>query len=153
MKTINYIAVCFVLVFISNVSRGISKNGNQKTTETLQQTSLQATIISEEKTFGAESGFADQPETVKKGEKLFKEKNCVVCHQLDTKLVGPAVKEISKVYAGKKENLNSFLKGTSKSIIDPAQHAIMEPQIAITKAMSDADRMAIVEYLLSVGKK
>lgn len=153
MKTLNFITVCLVMVVMANVSCGSSNGENQKSTETIVQTIPQEASIAEEKTLTAEPGFTDQSETVKKGEKIFKEKGCVVCHQLDTKLVGPALKEISKVYTGKKENLNSFLKGDSKSIIDPAQHAIMEPQIAITKTMSDADRMAIVEYLLSVGKK
>jgi cytochrome c551/c552 len=89
-------------------------------------------------------------ENIAKGEKLFKENNCIICHQLNTKLIGPALKDVAKAYAGDKQKLNSFLKGDAKSIIDPAQHAIMEPQIAITKAMSEEDRMAIVEYLLSV---
>ena len=151
MKTLNFITVCLAMVFITNVSCSSPKNDTQKTAETLQQTSPQATMTAEVNAPTPESSATDQSETVKKGEKIFKDKGCVVCHQLDTKVIGPAAKEISKAYAGKKENLNSFLKGSSKSIIDPAQHALMEPQIAITKAMSDADRMAIVEYLLSIG--
>lgn len=153
MKTLKFITVCLGVVIISNVSYASLKNESKKTTETIQKTGQQAEIVAVENTLAFKTSPAGQPETVKKGEKLFKEKNCIICHQLDTKLVGPAVKEISKAYAGKKENLNSFLQGKSKSIIDPAQHAIMEPQIAITKAMSEADRMAIVEYLLSIGKK
>lgn len=153
MKTLKFITVCLGVAFITNVSFGSFKNESLRTTDTIQKTGQQAVIVVADNTFAFKSSPAGQSETVKKGEKIFKEKNCVICHQLDTKLIGPALKEISKVYAGKKENLNSFLKGNSKSIIDPAQHAIMEPQIAITKAMSEADRMAIVEYLLSIGKK
>ncbi len=151
MKTLKFVMVCLLMVFITNVSCGTPKNDNQKTAELLQHVSPQAAMTAEVNIPTPESSPTDQLETVKKGEKLFKEKNCAVCHQLDTKLVGPALKDVSKAYAGKKEKLNSFLKGNSASIIDPAQHAIMEPQIAITKAMSDADRMAIVEYLLSIS--
>ena len=150
MKTINFITICLLMVFISNVSYGSQNYGNQKTAENVKPSSPQVAMAAQINSPTSESGSADQSETIKKGEKIFKDKGCVACHQLDTKLIGPAVKEISKAYAGKMENLNSFLKGTSKSIIDPAKHVLMEPQIAITKAMSDTDRTAIVEYLLSV---
>lgn len=84
-----------------------------------------------------------------RGEKLFKDNGCVVCHQMDVKVVGPPMKEIATAYKDNSKGLNEFLKGNAKSIIDPAQHAVMEPQIVITKAMSEEDRMAIVNYLLS----
>lgn len=143
MKTLNFIPLCLVIIFAINASHSSAKNDNKRPTETIQASSPKPKIL-------AESSTSVTLENVSKGEKLFKEKNCAICHQLDTKLVGPALKVISKTYAGKKEKLNRFLKGEAKSIIDPAQHAIMEPQIEITKNMSEADRMAIVEYLLSI---
>ncbi len=152
MKTLNFITLCLVMIFVINASYSSAKNDSQKTTETVQADSPKPKMLAESSTSALEASTPVASEDVSKGEKLFKEKNCAVCHQLDTKLVGPALKVISKTYAGKKEKLNSFLKGNSKSIIDPAQHAIMEPQIAITKAMSEEDRMAIVEYLLSIGQ-
>jgi cytochrome c len=150
MKTINFLAIIFVLFFVSIISCSSSKNDNQNSTETTQNTSEKVLMAVESGAPAPEISEQGTPENVAKGEKLFKEKNCNVCHQLDTKLVGPSMKEISKAYAGNNEKLNSFLKGNSKSIIDPAQHAIMEPQIAITKAMSEAERVAIVEYILSI---
>lgn len=150
MKTLNFITVCLIMVFATDVSCSSPKNDNNKTAGTIPQTGQQEAIVAEANLPATETSTADQPEIIKRGEKIFKDKGCVVCHQLDTKLIGPALKDIAKAYTGEKDNLNSFLKGNSKSIIDPEQHAIMEPQIAITKAMSDADRMAIVEYLLSI---
>ncbi len=88
--------------------------------------------------------------TANRGEKLFKDNACIVCHQLNTKVVGPPLTEVAVAYKGNRKGLDEFLKGNAKSIIDPAQHAVMEPQIAITKAMSEEDRLAIVDYLLSV---
>ena len=116
MKTLNFITVCFAMVFITNVSCSSPKNDNQKTAEMLQQASPQTTMTAELNTPTPESSTTDQSETVKKGEKIFKDKGCVVCHQLDTKLIGPSEKEISKAYAGKKENLNSFLIKDSVSL-------------------------------------
>lgn len=150
MKTLNFIPVFLILVFVSNVSISSAKSDNQKTTETAQNESTKTEMITEARTPTTEANASVAPENVDKGKKLFKEKNCVVCHQLNTKLIGPSLINVSKAYAGKKEKLDSFLIGKSKSIIDPAQHALMEPQIAITKAMSKEGRMAIVEYLLSV---
>lgn len=34
------------------------------------------------------------------GEALFKSKPCVACHTVDKKVVGPALKDVSKKYAG-----------------------------------------------------
>jgi len=150
MIRLNFVTLCFVIIFLINTSHSSLKNDNKNTTETVQTNSPKEELNAEVIIPVREANTQVAPENVSKGEKLFKEKNCAVCHQLDSKLVGPALKVISKTYAGKKEKLNSFLKGDSKSIIDPAQHAIMEPQIAITKAMSEEDRMAIVEYLLSI---
>ena len=150
MKRLNFMTVFLVMFFVISVSCSSPKSDNQKTAETVQTNSPKPEMAAEASTPAAEASAPVASENLAKGEKLFKDKGCVVCHQLNTKLVGPALKEVSKAYAGDKEKLNSFLKGDSKSIIDPAQHAIMEPQILITKAMSEADRMSIVEYLLSV---
>lgn len=34
------------------------------------------------------------------GEALFNSKPCVACHQIETKMVGPALKEVAAKYAG-----------------------------------------------------
>ncbi len=84
------------------------------------------------------------------GKKLYSDKGCLVCHQLNTKLVGPSVKDIAAAYSGKKAGLTAFLKGEGKAIVDPSQASVMHPQIAITKALSAKDLDAIVDYILSI---
>jgi cytochrome c551/c552 len=138
------------MIFVINVSCSSSNGDDKKNSETVQTNNLKAEMNTEQGATVTEVNSPQAIENIAKGEKLFKENNCIICHQLNTKLIGPALKDVAKAYAGDKQKLNSFLKGDAKSIIDPAQHAIMEPQIAITKAMSEEDRMAIVEYLLSV---
>jgi cytochrome c len=48
---------------------------------------------------------------------LAKAKNCMACHSVDAKLVGPAFKEVAKKYAGQKDAeaqlTQSVLKGSS----------------------------------------
>lgn len=50
-------------------------------------------------------------------EALAKSKNCMACHALDKKLVGPAYKDVAKKFAGQKDAeatlVNAVLKGSS----------------------------------------
>ncbi len=89
-------------------------------------------------------------EDVNQGQKLYNEKGCLVCHQLNTKLIGPSVKDIAAAYKGNKKGLTAYLKGEGKAIVEPAQGEIMKPQILITKALPDKELDAMVDYILSV---
>ena len=44
--------------------------------------------------------LALQPALAQDGESLYKSKACVACHAIDSKLVGPAYKEVAAKYAG-----------------------------------------------------
>ncbi len=83
------------------------------------------------------------------GADLFMENGCVACHQMDAKTVGPAIKEIGAAYADNADGLTSFLKGESDAIVDVAMAAVMAPQVETTKAMSDEERAALVDYFLN----
>ena len=141
MKKEMFIAI--ILVLIMSASCSAPKNDNQKSTETVQTSNPKQAIPKEIKTQIAS-------ETVGSGEKLYKQKGCLVCHQLNTKLVGPSTKDIAAVYSGNKAGLTAFLKGESKAIVDPKQASLMQPQIAITKALSAEELEAMVDYILSI---
>jgi cytochrome c len=83
------------------------------------------------------------------GKQLFTQNNCVACHNITVKTVGPSIAEIAKVYAGKKNELIKFLNGEKEAIVDPAQFAMMKPQLNITKKMNDAERIALAKYMLA----
>lgn len=136
-----FIAVSLVLIMAASCSA--PKKDNPKSTETVQ-TSNPIQAIPEEKNTLAAS------ETVGSGEKLYKDKGCLVCHQLNKKLVGPSVKDIAAAYSGNKAGLTAYLKGEGKSIVDPSQASVMQPQIAITKALPAEELDAIVDYILSI---
>ncbi len=90
-----------------------------------------------------------------KGKELFTSKGCVACHQVDTKVVGPALKNIAKTYADKKGNIFDFLRGKSNAIVDtdPAQVAIMKANITgMLKDMKDDEIKAVVDYITSTAK-
>ena len=48
------------------------------------------------------------------GNRLFSEKTCITCHDVNSTKIGPSVKEIMKVYKEKNGDIVAFLKGRSK---------------------------------------
>ena len=86
------------------------------------------------------------------GKKLYTDKGCVACHQEQTKLIGPAVKDIAKIYKEQNADIVTFLKGNGKAIVDtdPGQVAVMKANFAVTKTLSDKQLKDIEAYILSV---
>jgi len=81
---------------------------------------------------------------------LFENNGCVACHKVDQKSIGPSLKDIAAAYKGKEDQMFKFLKGQAEAIVDPAQFAVMQTNLEITKKMSDEDVKAIVDYIMSV---
>lgn len=87
------------------------------------------------------------------GEKLFTDKTCVSCHQLDAKIVGPSIKDIVKVYDQNDASIVDFLKGTQEAIVetDPGQVAIMKANLdGFVKDLKEEDLQALAAYMESV---
>lgn len=84
------------------------------------------------------------------GKEVFEGKgNCVSCHQLDKKVIGPSAKEIAQIYKEKNGNMVSFLKGEADAIVDPSQFAVMQTNLALTKTFSDAELQGLEAYINS----
>jgi len=106
------------------------------------------TEVKEEKPEATEAG-----DLVAMGEKLFTDKTCVSCHQIEVKVVGPAIQEIIKVYEEKNGNIVNFLKGKDAAIVDtdPGQMAIMKANLdGFVKDLSDKELEALTAYMTSV---
>lgn len=91
--------------------------------------------------------------TVEDGKALFTSKTCATCHQPDTKVIGPSIKDINAKYAENNASIVSFLKGEASPIVDtdPAQVAIMKANLdSFVKELSDAELKAIEKYMLSI---
>ncbi len=89
------------------------------------------------------------------GEKLFAEKTCIACHALDTKVIGPSIKDIIKIYDEKGGNLVQFLKGNADAIVDtdPGQVAIMKANLdGFVKDLSSEELQALAGYMRSAAK-
>ena len=86
------------------------------------------------------------------GEKLFTDKTCVSCHQVDAKIVGPSIKDIVKIYDEKTLSLVSFLKGEQEAVVDtdPGQVAIMKANLdGFVKDLKEEELKALEAYMLS----
>lgn len=142
MKKIILIAVSFATLCIVVWSCGSSPKEEQKSVQVEKAPESKPKTVVKKNT-------ETSSETAGRGEKLFNDNGCMVCHQLNTKMVGPSLRDISAAYAGNKEGLTAFLRGNGDAIVDPGQEALMEPQIPITQAMSDEELSAVVDYILS----
>lgn len=84
---------------------------------------------------------ADMPEVAKKN-------NCVSCHAIDKKMVGPAWMDVAKKYkgdAGAAAHLDGVIAKGGKGVWGPM------PMPPSPKA-SDADRKALVDFILGLAK-
>lgn len=79
-------------------------------------------------------------------EALAKKHNCLACHTVDKKVVGPSYKEIAQKYAGDKaasKTLEGRVKAGSTGVWGPVP---MPPNATVP----DADNKALVAWILSL---
>jgi cytochrome c len=95
-----------------------------------------------------EQAVVQSPEEL--GEAIFNGKgNCITCHQVDKKVIGPSVQEIAAVYKAKGGNIIAFLKEDAEPLVDPSQYEVMRTNFGITKAMSDVELKGLEAYIYS----
>ncbi len=89
------------------------------------------------------------------GAALFAAKACTACHHPandQTAMgLGPSLKGISTAYKDKKPDLVKFLAAdpTAKPIVKPELYPVMQAQQMVTKALSDEERGAIADFILT----
>jgi cytochrome c len=90
------------------------------------------------------------PACADEGEAIFKSQGCMSCHKKEgTSRINPSLAEISQAYQGKEAQLIKYLNGESEAIVRPEKSNLMKSKIAKTKKLSDADRQALADYILS----
>ena len=83
----------------------------------------------------------------KADEAMAKKYNCLACHQIDKKAVGPAYKDIAKKYkgqAGADVKLAEKVKKGGQGVWGPVP---MPPNVAVP----DADIKKLVDWILKMG--
>lgn len=142
MKKLVLSVLSFGIIFFA------SCGGNDSATVETETPAVEETAPAEEEIIAEEETTAEGGD-VEAGKDFFASSGCVACHQVDVKTVGPSLKEISAAYADNKDGLTAFLKEEGEAIIDPAQAAVMQPQLALTKALPANELNNVVDYILS----
>ena len=103
-----------------------------------------------EETFGQPNPTEVTQTPEELGKSIFEGKgNCVACHKINEKLVGPSLQDIAKIYKAQNGDIVSFLKDEAKPIVDASQYEVMKTNLALTKAMSDEELRGIEAYMYS----
>ena len=86
-----------------------------------------------------------QPAMAQDAEALFKSKPCAACHNVDMKMVGPALKEVAAKYAGS-EGAVELLAGHIKNGTQGNWGAMPMPANPVT----DEEAKILAEWVLSL---
>ncbi|MBS0542249.1 MAG: c-type cytochrome [Proteobacteria bacterium] len=76
---------------------------------------------------------------------LAKAKNCLACHAVDKKLVGPAYKDVAAKYAGQKDAAAMLATKIQKGGVGAWGQVPMPPNPQV----NDAEAKQLVEWILS----
>ena len=79
-------------------------------------------------------------------EALAKSKNCLACHSVDKKLVGPAYKEIAAKYAGQADAAAMLATKVQMGGVGTWGKVPIAPNAQV----NDADAKALVDWILSL---
>ena len=106
-----------------------------------------------EETFGQPNPTEVSQTPEQLGKSIFEGKgNCVACHKINEKLVGPSIQDIAKIYKAQNGDMVSFLKDDAKPIVDPTQYEVMKSNFALTKEMSEQELKGLEAYIYSQVK-
>jgi len=84
---------------------------------------------------------------------LFQSLGCSTCHKEAAKSQTlPSLSEIAQAYGGKPDPLVKYLNGEAGPILRPESGAAMKRYVEKTKALSDADRKALADFIMSHSK-
>lgn len=137
-KAIILLGVCCVIFACNNAEQsGETKDTaavvEQPVTETPPPPAAEATVA-----VGSE-----------KGEKLIGTSGCLVCHKVDTKLVGPSYIEVADKYAATAANIEML----ASKIISGGSGNWGEIPMTPHPAVSTDDAKEMVKYILSLKSK
>jgi cytochrome c len=79
-------------------------------------------------------------------EALLKKHNCIACHAIDKKVIGPAYKDVAKKYKGQKDVVAKLADKVKKGGQGVWGQVPMPPNPAVP----DADNRKMVEFILKL---
>lgn len=94
----------------------------------------------------AKPAAADDSADIKKGETLISKSDCLACHKVDAKLLGPSYKDVANKYPNNAATVSQLVSKIKKGGSGVWGAIPMSPH----PALSDDDAKAMVKYILSL---
>lgn len=92
---------------------------------------------------------AIKPQDIEEGKMLLTKSDCLACHKVDTKVVGPAYADVAKKYPYSTANVDLL----SSKIINGGSGTWGAVPMAAHPALAAADVKKMVTYILSLNAK
>ncbi|MEI3798188.1 MULTISPECIES: c-type cytochrome [unclassified Chitinophaga] len=92
---------------------------------------------------------AIKPQDIEEGKMLLTKSDCLACHKVDTKVVGPAYADVAKKYPYSAANVEML----SSKIINGGSGTWGAVPMAAHPALTAADAKKMVTYILSLNAK
>lgn len=83
-----------------------------------------------------------------RGEAIFNERGCTMCHAQDMEMVGPSIRTISMRYSGNENGLVMYLKGQAQPIVYPEREVMMRPQLLKIGNLYEDEYRSLARYLI-----
>ncbi|RPD99876.1 cytochrome c [Aureibaculum marinum] len=147
MKKLSILFIALALVFTSCGDK--KKEDVKKDVETVTKE------VVEETSDSAPETTSDSGDLIAMGKKLFTDKTCTTCHAIDTKVIGPSIQDMIKIYDENDASIVDFLTGKSDPIVDtdPGQVAIMKANIdGFVKDLKPEELKALEAYMHDAAK-
>jgi len=94
----------------------------------------------------AKSAATDDSSDIKKGQALISKSDCLACHKVDVKVLGPSYKDVANKYPNNAATVNQLVDKIKKGGSGVWGAIPMSPH----PALSDDDARAMVKYILSL---
>jgi len=128
-----FLGVCSVILACNSAQKSES---NEDTTAAVEQVSVDTSTVS--------SGIGSA-----KGEQLISGSDCLTCHKVDAKIVGPAYVDVANKY----EATEATIEMLASKIINGGSGSWGEIPMAPHTSLSTDDAKEMVKYILSLKTK
>jgi cytochrome c len=137
MKKIFTILVASALIYSCGDNAGEAKQETQNQDKPAADTTPATTAPA-----------ADATASSDKGLELIGSNDCMACHSIDNKIIGPAYKDVAAKYENNQANVDSLVAKVKKGGMGNWGNVPMTPH----PDLPDADAREMVKYILSLKK-
>jgi len=141
-----------VIAAVVSACGGKSAGGSSDSASSANQTAkaAESDVDTNANKTGAEGGgnATRNVDTTKAGGKLIAKNDCLTCHKIDTKVIGPSYADVAAKYPSTDANIDTL----ANKVIKGGKGHWGDIQMAGHPTLSEADAKTMVKYILSLKK-